>query len=108
MSNWINNLPGNNGYMFANNVNSPSWQVASNIRSDAITIKNKDGEDVLIFHNDGMIETKSGKIKADEWIQIATVMKQFIMDVAGDEETSKKFPYIKEMAHTWVMDELRK
>jgi hypothetical protein len=107
-NNWAIGLPGNNGAMFANGqVNNTNWQVTSN-PAGAVTIKNKDGENVLIFHNDGMIETKSGKINADEWIQIARIMKQFIMDIASDEETSKKFPYIKEMAHTWVMDELRK
>ena len=108
MSNWTQSLPGNNASMFVNNTNNAAWQVASNVNSNAITIKNKNGDDVMIFHNDGMIETKSGKIKADEWIQIALVMKQFIMDVANDEESAKKYPYVKDMAHGWMMNELRK
>lgn len=105
----LNGVPGcNNNVLFVNNSSSPNWSVTSNVTSEAISIRNKQGETILTFHNDGIIETNGGKIHADEWIQVTMIMKQFIMDVAKDEEFSKKYPYVKDMAHGWIMKELSK
>ncbi len=102
----------NNGLPGIGSVISPnasSWSISSNVNPyNAITVKNAAGETVITFHNDGIIETASGKIHADEWIQVTMIMKQFIMDVAKDEEFAKKYPYVKDMAHGWIMNELRK
>jgi hypothetical protein len=109
-----NSLPGISGAGSAGNVlvsngQAANWSVTSNVNSNnAITVKNTAGETVITFHHDGIIETASGKIHADEWIQITMIMKQFIMDVAKDEEFAKKYPYVKDMAHSWIMNELRK
>lgn len=111
--NWTNGLPGigagsNGNTLSISNSNNAAWSVTSNVTSEAITIRNKSGENVLTFHNDGTIETAGGKIRADEWVQVTMMMKQFIMDVAQDEEFSKKYPYVRDMAHGWIMNELRK
>jgi hypothetical protein len=99
---------GSSGTFLTSSSNGTAWSVSSNITSEAITIRNKNGESMLTFHNDGTIETAGGKIHADEWVQITMIMKQFIMEVAKDEESAKKYPYIKDMAHGWIMNELRK
>jgi hypothetical protein len=111
--NWNNSLPGmsgqiGSGSVLVSNSSTSNWSVSSSINSNAITINNKNGETVITFHNDGIIETAGGKIHADEWIQVTMIMKQFIMDMAKDEEFAKKYPYVKDMAHSWVMNELRK
>lgn len=67
-----------------------------------------DTEPVLSINQDGTIVTKSGTISVDDWIQVVKLMRQFIIDVANDEETAKKYPYLKDAAHQWMMNELRK
>lgn len=104
----MNGIPGVNSSLLAVNNSNASWSVTSNVTSEAISIRNKQGETILTFHNDGIIETAGGKIRADEWVQVTMMMKQFIMDVAQDEEFSKKYPYVRDMAHGWVMKELGK
>lgn len=110
---WTTGLPGigangNGNTLAISSGSNAAWSLASNVTSEAVSIRNKQGETVLTFHHDGIIETAGGKIHADEWVQITMVMKQFIMDVAQDEEFAKKYPYVKDMAHTWVMNELGK
>jgi hypothetical protein len=75
--------------------------------SSAFQIRN-DTEPVLQISQDGLITTKAGTVSVDDWIQVIKLMKQFIVDVSNDEETSKKYPYLKDAAHQWMMDELRK
>lgn len=84
-----------------------NWSIGHQTNSGALTI-NSGGENVITFHKDGIIETSSGKIHANDWIQVINIMKQFIVDVANDPETSEKYPYIKDMAHTWMIDNLSK
>lgn len=119
-NNWQNNLPGVSAGIIAQSVGAaipgavlqanstinPNWNIATS--KTALVIKNSDGTSVLSFQDDGVIETAAGSIKADEWIQIVNLMKQFIMDVANDEETAKKYPYLKDAAHIWLMNDLRK
>jgi hypothetical protein len=107
-NNGLTGASGSVGNVLVSNSNAANWSVTSNASSNAITIRNKNGENVITFHNDGIIETTTGKIHADEWIQVTMIMKQFIMDVAKDEEFAKKYPYVKDMAHSWIMNELRK
>jgi len=75
--------------------------------SSAFQIRNN-AEPVLQIDLDGKITTKAGTISVNDWIQVVKLMKQFIVDVSNDEETAKKYPYLKDAAHQWMMDELRK
>lgn len=75
--------------------------------SSAFQIRNN-AEPVLQIDLDGKITTKAGTISVEDWIQVVKLMKQFIVDVSNDEETSKKYPYLKDAAHQWMMDTLRK
>jgi hypothetical protein len=108
-NNFINQLPGVNSVLVSNGgigSTTSAWSVGSQ-NAGTLTINNGQ-ESVITFHKDGIIETTAGKIHASDWIQIINVMKQFIMDVANDPETAEKYPYIKDMAHTWMMDKLKK
>lgn len=107
-NNWLAQLPGISAGILPVPSNNSNWSIQTSMnQSNAITICNSEGGAVLTFHKDGMIETASGKIKADEWIQITMIMKQFIMDVAKDDEVSKKYPYIKDMAHNLMIGEIK-
>lgn len=88
-------------------VPQPQWSLNNQTMSGALSIHNGT-ENVITFHKNGIIETAAGKIHTDDWIQIIMLMKRFIMDVANDPETAEKYPYIKDMAHTWMMDKLSK
>lgn len=75
--------------------------------STAFQIQNN-SEPVVSFGTDGIVTTKAGEISVDDWVQVIKLMKQFIIDVSQDEETAKKYPYLRDAAHQWMMDELRK
>lgn len=75
--------------------------------SSAFQIRNNT-EPVLEISQDGTITTRDGTISVGDWIQVIKLMKQFIIDVSNDEETAKKYPYLKDAAHQWMIEELRK
>lgn len=84
--------PGNS--MFYNTINS------------AFEIKGS--ESVLTISLDGMVKTKAGSIHVDDWIIVTNLMKQLVIDMSKDENLASKYPYIRETAHRWLIDELRK
>lgn len=63
---------------------------------------------VLSITLDGIVSTSAGKIHVDDWITVTNVMKQLIMDMGKDENLASKYPYIRDAAHKWLVDELRK
>ncbi len=77
-------------------------------QQSGITVMAPDGEAIITFHTDGRIETKGGSIQARDLTAVIKLMKRMMTDMANDGELAKKFPYIKDAAHEWVMDELRK
>lgn len=77
-------------------------------QQSGITVMAPDGEAIITFHTDGGIETKGGTIQARDLTAVIKIMKRMMTDMANDEELAEKFPYIKDAAHEWVMDELRK
>lgn len=74
--------------------------------SPALSITNDNGNPLLSFRKDGIIETSAGNISVEDWIVIITVMKQFIIDVAKDDEAVKKYPYLKDAAFQMLMNKL--
>jgi hypothetical protein len=82
--------------------------LGSNINSEAVVIKNGGGENIITFHKDGTIETSAGKINADEWVSLTLLLKQLIMDMSKDPDLVSKYPYIQDVAHGWLMKELKK
>lgn len=66
-----------------------------------------DDDPVITFYKDGNIKTKAGIISAEDWTLVVKLMKQFIVDVANDPETASKYPYMKDAAHAWLIDELK-
>jgi hypothetical protein len=89
----------------ANGMNGSSWMSQTvTTHPNAIQIGNP--EPVITFAMDGNISTPAGTITADDWISVIKVMKQMIMDMSEDEELVSKYPYIREAAHTWFMNEL--
>jgi hypothetical protein len=74
----------------------------------AFTITGSGGDAIITFHKDGRIETQGGTIQAHELTAVIKLMKRMMTDIANDEELSARFPYIKDAAYEWVMDELRK
>jgi hypothetical protein len=77
------------------------------ISTNAIELRNK-AEMVLSISQDGKITTQSGTVHVDDWVTTVNVMKQLIMDLSKDEDLASKYPYIRETAHRWLVDELRK
>jgi hypothetical protein len=77
-------------------------------QQSGITVMAPDGEAIITFHTDGRIETIGGTIQARDLTAVIKLMKRMMTDIANDEELSARFPYIKDAAHEWVMDELRK
>ena len=86
---------------------TPAFGISNNITTNAIEIRNGTNT-VLSVTTEGNIMTRSGAVHVDDWVTIINVMKQFIMDMSKDEDLASKYPYIRETAHRWLVDELRK
>ena len=92
----------------ANGLNGSSWMMNQTITTpttNAIQIGNPDP--VITFHMNGTITTPAGTITNNDWISVVKVMKQLIMDMSQDEELASKYPYIRDAAHTWMMEKLK-
>jgi hypothetical protein len=57
---------------------------------------------------DGYMHVDGESMRVVELLQVANIMKQMILDISRDEEVVSKYPYIKEAAHTWFMQTLKK
>jgi hypothetical protein len=95
---------GNGQVLTANGMNGTSWMSPPTLTS-AIQIGNPDP--VITFKLDGDIVTKAGTITADDWITTIKVMKQLVMDMSQDEELVSKYPYIRDAAHSWMIEKLK-
>jgi hypothetical protein len=90
----------------ANGLNGSSWMNQTTIApTNAIQIGNP--EPVITFHMNGNITTPVGTITNNDWISVIKVMKQLIVDMSQDEELASKYPYIRDAAHTWMMEKLK-
>ena len=92
----------------ANGMNGTSWMnqsITATTSTNAIQIGNPDP--VITFHMNGNIATSAGTITADDWITTIKVMKQLVMDMSQDEELVSKYPYIRDVAHSWMMEKLK-
>lgn len=91
----------------ANGMNGSSWSTHNipQTSTNAIQIGNTDP--VITFNLNGNITTKAGTITAEEWISVIKVMQQLIMDMSKDQELASKYPYIRDAAHTWMMEKLK-
>jgi hypothetical protein len=90
----------------SNGMNGSNWS-KQNITTPPNSIQIGSPEPVITFAMDGTITTKAGTISAEDWISVHKVMKQLIMDMSQDEELVSKYPYIREAAHTWMMNKLK-
>ena len=90
----------------ASGMNGSMWSSQTvTTHPNAIQIGNPDP--VITFKLDGDIVTKAGTITADDWITTIKVMKQLVMDMSQDEELVSKYPYIRDAAHSWMMEKLK-
>jgi len=94
----------NGSFLTANGTNGTSWSKPMQ-HTNAVQIGNPDP--VITFKLDGDIVTKAGTITADDWITTVKVMKQLVMDMSQDEELVSKYPYIRDVAHSWMMEKLK-
>ena len=98
----------NGSFLTANGINGTSWMnqsITATTSTNAIQIGNP--EPVITFHMNGNITTKAGNITAEEWISVIKVMQQLIMDMSQDQELVSKYPYIRDAAHSWMMEKLK-
>jgi hypothetical protein len=103
----INSGVGASGQVLtANGMNGSMWS-SQTITTAPNVIQIGNPDPVITFGLDGTITTKAGTISAEDWISVIKVMKQLIMDMSQDEELVSKYPYIRDAAHTWMMNELK-
>jgi hypothetical protein len=99
-------VPTSGQFLTSSGSNGTNWMSQGiNMQPSAIQIGNPDP--VITFKLDGDIITKAGTITADDWISVIKVMKQLIMDMSQDEELASKYPYIRDAAHSWMMNKLK-
>jgi len=99
----VNQLPGMSG--------SSSWNMVSGIlppNKSALQVKAEDGSTVLDISYDGVITTKAGTISIDQWVASTNVMTKLIMEMSKDDELSNKYPFIRDAAHEWLVNDLQK
>ena len=90
----------------ASGMNGSMWS-SQTITAPTNAIQIGNPEPVITFHMDGTITTPAGTITNNDWISVVKVMKQLIMDMSQDEELASKYPYIRNAAHTWMMEKLK-
>lgn len=90
----------------SNGMNGTMWS-SQTITTPPNAIQIGGADPVITFAMDGTITTKAGTITAGEWISVIKVMKQLIMDMSQDEELASKYPYIRDAAHSWMMEKLK-
>jgi hypothetical protein len=62
----------------------------------------------VTFTNDGEIVTAEGAIKINDLIVMVTIFKKLVVELSQDRDVVKKYPYIQDLAHTWLIEELSK
>ena len=105
---YLNSVGAAGQVLTANGMNGTSWMnqsITATTSTNAIQIGNP--EPVITFHMNGNIATSAGTITADDWITTIKVMKQLVMDMSQDEELVSKYPYIRDAAHSWMMEKLK-
>jgi hypothetical protein len=90
----------------ASGMNGSMWS-SQTIAAPTNAIQIGNPEPVITFHMDGTITTPVGTITNNDWISVIKVMKQLIMDMSQDEELVSKYPYIRDAAHSWMMEKLK-
>lgn len=101
-------IPPTGHVLTANGMNGTSWMnqsITATTSTNAIQIGNP--EPVITFHMNGNITTPVGTITNNDWISVIKVMKQLVMDMSQDEELVSKYPYIRDVAHSWMMEKLK-
>jgi hypothetical protein len=95
---------GSSGLYMSSNGSKPVWSTSP---TNAIQIGNPDP--VLIFNVDGTIKSASGNtISVEDWMMTVKVMKKLIMEMSKDDEVAKKYPFVRDAAQDWLMEELKK
>lgn len=74
----------------------------------AFVINGKENDALLKIGLDGNISNDNHTVTVNEWLEVVKLMKQFIIDISQDEETAAKYPYLKEAAYRWMIEELKK
>ena len=101
-------IPPTGHVLTANVLNGTSWMNQSTTATTSTnTIQIGNPEPVVTFHMDGTITTPVGTITNNDWISVIKVMKQLVIDMSQDEELVSKYPYIRDAAHTWMMEKLK-
>jgi len=99
-------IPPTGHVLTSNGLNGSVW-TNHTVTTPPNAIQVGGSDPVLTFGMDGTITTKTGTISAEEWITVIKIMKQLIMDMSQDEELVSKYPYIRDAAHTWMMEKLK-
>jgi hypothetical protein len=87
--------------------NGTSWMSPGTSVDSQNAIQIGNPNPVITFAMNGNITTPTGTISADDWITVIQTMKRLIMDMSQDQDIISKYPYIQDVAHTWLINELK-
>ena len=93
---------GSAGIINTTGVITPNWP------SNGLSIQSSIGEPVFSITNDGKFVYGDQSVRIEDVLKAVTLMKKLAFDVAVDPELSKKLPYLKDAAHNWVMNDLKR
>ena len=88
-------------------LNGSSWMAPGTSFDSQNAIQIGNPNPVITFAMNGNITTPVGTISADDWITVIQTMKRLIMDMSQDQDIISKYPYIQDVAHTWLINELK-
>ena len=100
-------IPPTGHVLTSNGMNGSMWSSQTITTPPSALQIGSNPEPVIVFGYDGTITTKAGSITSDDWITTIKVMKQLVMDMSQDEELVSKYPYIRDVAHSWMMNKLK-
>ena len=93
---------GGGGAVYSAGAITPNWQ------SNGLSIQSSIGEPVFTITTDGKFVYGDESVRIEDVLKAVTLMKKLAFDVAVDPELSKKLPYLKDAAHDWVMNDLKR
>lgn len=74
----------------------------------SLTVKGSNNQPDFSIHNDGRLEYQGQFIKIQDLFIAVNLIKKLAFDVATNPELSEKLPYLKDAAHDWVINDLKK
>lgn len=93
----------NKTYTISNTGNSPILTVGQQTGA-ALSIQG----DMEFTKSNSFLEVDGERVSVRDLVKMTQMFKRLMFDIANDPELAARFPYVKEGAHEWAIEVLKK